>query len=455
MARIIFLFLIINLSFSQENLILQNQHIQTGIEFNKKEYLIFNNSNFYYSKKFNSKKWDKKEFKHTEIPKSTDCPYTFFQIKTKNYIVYNGCGTVYEFRNDSIIRIDKSFEHKSQFMASTFVYKDEIYYFGGYGLFTFKNILTKFDFNTLEWELVKFADYTEIPEPRANSISFIEKDKLYLIGGLTDNYNTDITTTKNNQINDIWELDLKTKKWKYLGEISKNLPFNYSYFQNTINEKQIFDAGKLYQFDFQNNKIKTTEPKEKYTFSLFEKYNSKSNEIFYILENSDKSNKKFEVIIENFENYKSEFTKEEPLFESNKAFEIICVITIILALVIIFFFYKRNKRPNFDNKIVLKNSEFYFRNKLINNLSIDESELLHFFLLFKNKPLPMNEVVDLFSKNDNTPYNTLTKKKDLALNGLKQKLVFILEVNEDDLFVTQKNTEDKRIKEIQLNPRYF
>ena len=89
------------------------------------------------------------------------------------------------------------------------------------------------------------------------------------------------------------------------------------------------------------------------------------------------------------------------------------------------------------------------------NLSIDESELLHFFLKHKNKPLPMNEVVDLFSKNDNTPYNTLTKKKDLALNGLKQKLVFILEVNEDDLFVTQKNTEDKRIKEIQLNPRYF
>ena len=67
----------------------------------------------------------------------------------------------------------------------------------------------------------------------------------------------------------------------------------------------------------------------------------------------------------------------------------------------------------------------------------------------------MNEVVDFFSKNDNTPYNTLTKKKDLVLNGLKQKLAFILEIDENNLFITQKNTEDKRIKEIQLNPRYF
>lgn len=67
----------------------------------------------------------------------------------------------------------------------------------------------------------------------------------------------------------------------------------------------------------------------------------------------------------------------------------------------------------------------------------------------------MNEVVDFFSKNDATNYNTLTKKKDNVLNSLKQKLAFVLDINEDDLFIYQKNNEDKRIKEIQLNPQYF
>lgn len=70
-------------------------------------------------------------------------------------------------------------------------------------------------------------------------------------------------------------------------------------------------------------------------------------------------------------------------------------------------------------------------------------------------PIQMNEVVDFISKNDITSYNTLTKKKDNLLNSLKQKLAFVLDVNEDDVFIYQKNNEDKRIKEIQLNPHYF
>ena len=67
----------------------------------------------------------------------------------------------------------------------------------------------------------------------------------------------------------------------------------------------------------------------------------------------------------------------------------------------------------------------------------------------------MNEVVDFFSKNDGTNYNALTKKKDAVINSLKQKLAFVLDVSGDDLFIYQKNTVDKRIKEIQLNPQYF
>ena len=77
--------------------------------------------------------------------------------------------------------------------------------------------------------------------------------------------------------------------------------------------------------------------------------------------------------------------------------------------------------------------------------------------LYKNRgnPLQMNDLVDLYSKNDNTPYNTLTKKKDTSLNGIKQKLAFIMEINEESIFLIQKNNDDKRIKEIMLNPRFF
>ena len=70
--------------------------------------------------------------------------YVPFNIKNKTYLVHEGCGPVMEFRNDSLVRIDNSFLQLSQIESSKFVYKNEIYFYGGYGVFTFKNILTKF-----------------------------------------------------------------------------------------------------------------------------------------------------------------------------------------------------------------------------------------------------------------------------------------------------------------------
>jgi hypothetical protein len=456
MNKFLFIILLTNFLFSQEKLVIDDKYLQTGIDYKEKQYLVFNHPEFYYSKKFNAKSWNKNILKFNETPKTDNFSYNFFHIKGKNYLVHNGCGTVFEFKNDSIIRIDNSFEHKSQFMASPFVYKDEIYYFGGYGLFTFKNILTKFDFKTKEWELVKYSNYNKIPEPRANSLIFQQNDKLYLIGGLRDNFETNLPTTKNIELYDIWELNLKTKEWAYLGELEDKNLINFEYYNSSINDKNIYDYGKLFEFDFDTKTLKSTNPKDKYTFSYFEKFNPETNEIFYVLGNSDESNRKYELIIEDFDSYKSEFTNEEGLIETqNLLIKTSIIVFLLLLISSLAYFFKRRRKTTYENKIILKDSDFYFKDKLINNLSSEENDLLHFFFKCKSLPLPMNEVVDFFSKNDNTPYNTLTKKKDLVLNGLKQKLSFILEINEDDLFITQKNTEDKRIKEIQLNPRYF
>ena len=132
--------------------------------------------------------------------------------------------------------------------------------------------------------------------------------------------------------------------------------------------------------------------------------------------------------------------------------------TVLGIFGLMFFYTRKRKKREFaanENKICLKNDGFYYRNRHINSLTSDEEQLLHFFFININQALQMNEVVDFFCKNEDKSYNTLTKKKDTVLNGLKQKLAFILEVEEEDLFVLQKNTEDKRIKEIQLNPQYF
>ena len=57
-------------------------------------------------------------------------------INNEFYFVSNIGGLVLKLKNDSIKRIDKSFNHKMQVESSIFTYNNEIYRYGGYGFFS-------------------------------------------------------------------------------------------------------------------------------------------------------------------------------------------------------------------------------------------------------------------------------------------------------------------------------
>ena len=107
--------------------------------------------------------------------------YIPFTINNKNYLIYHGCGPVLEWRNDSIVRIDKSFFHKNQYGAVSFVYNKKVFFWGGYGLFTHKNILTQFNFKTKEWDEVE--TFGTPPSPRRQAHGIIINTNLYIFSG--------------------------------------------------------------------------------------------------------------------------------------------------------------------------------------------------------------------------------------------------------------------------------
>ena len=434
--------------------------IQIGIDYKNKNYYVFENSNKYYRKSFYSKTWESTIYKFNQLPVNQHgFPYNYFHVDGKNILADKGCGEVFEFRNDSIIRIDNSFHHKNQFSSCAFVYNKEIYYFGVYGLFTFKNILTKFDFKTKEWELIKYSNYSQIPEPRQNALNFVKNNFLYIISGITEDYETKQTTGSSKKLSDIWKLDLNNKTWEYIGELNsgKELLYNFngnnSYQSNT---QLVYDNSRLFEFDFKNNIIKYSEPKDKYLLSFNEKYNLENNEIIYGLKNTDATKSTTKIIVENFKNYQGDNYKTYSLIKENslKTFGIVTTILTALLLLLVYFHKRKDKKVN-ENCIIYKENEFLFKGKTLTNLTFDENKLLTFFFHNYQKSLQMNEVVEFFSQTDDKTYSTLTKKKDSVLSNLKQKLSFILDINESELFIYKKNKEDKRIREIQLNPQYF
>ena len=93
-----------------------------------------------------------------QLPKSlTEIPISYLSTTTLNgaiYFLYPGGGIVYQYVDGSIVRIDDSFAHRNQFSGFFFSYKNELYLLGGYGYWSSKNVLTKFNFQTGSWDVL-------------------------------------------------------------------------------------------------------------------------------------------------------------------------------------------------------------------------------------------------------------------------------------------------------------
>jgi hypothetical protein len=136
---------------------------------------------------------------------STDSFGTFF--------IHRGCGVVYHFINDRLYRHDKSFYHKNQYGGAIFENDNEIYMFGGYGLFTEKNIITRYDRELREW--FKVMNVNEPPEPIFKTITTTHEHTLiYLIG---QKYSKDSTNSK------VYSYCFQSHEWHQLGIVSENL----------------------------------------------------------------------------------------------------------------------------------------------------------------------------------------------------------------------------------------
>jgi hypothetical protein len=79
--------------------------------------------------------------------------FKFFKWKKNaTRIVNKSSGMVYESINDTLRRIDNSFDHKMSFGCHVFKKNDTIFKFGGYGFWSTRNFFNYFNEITKEWE---------------------------------------------------------------------------------------------------------------------------------------------------------------------------------------------------------------------------------------------------------------------------------------------------------------
>ena len=89
-----------------------------------------------------------------------------FLVNNNSFLIEIGGGKVFQYSCDSLTRIDRSFSFKTRYGSLNFVYNNELYSFGGYGIFQFNNSLIRFYRPKGTWELVLPNTMENSPTPR-------------------------------------------------------------------------------------------------------------------------------------------------------------------------------------------------------------------------------------------------------------------------------------------------
>ena len=155
---------------------------------------------------------------------------------------------VMKIEKNIISRLDDSFAIMHKFMGDLFVRKDQVYHFGGYGLWRTNNIMLRFydgENQSNQWE--EIISSNGFPNGLNKGISNFssstyDKEKYYIYGG-QNTYNG-----QKNYNNNLYNYNFNSDKWTNLGEV------NYSFsgediILNSENLFYIFNRKGVYILD--------------------------------------------------------------------------------------------------------------------------------------------------------------------------------------------------------------
>jgi hypothetical protein len=167
------------------------------------------------------------------------------------YFLYPGGGLLFEYRDNNIIRIDESFPHRNQFSGHFFIYKNTPHLMGGYGYWRSNSLLTKFNFQTKEWDYIETRG--QVPELGINSGSFVVEDDVLYVFDFYQKIN-DVDVKNNNT----YEFNLSSLRWEKKGSLNR-------LFYDDINRKILditipFSLTKFLQKNLDSKNLIVIEP---------------------------------------------------------------------------------------------------------------------------------------------------------------------------------------------------
>ena len=339
---------------------------------------------------------------------------------------------MYSIVNDTLKRIDNSFNHKMTIESAVFTHRDTIFKFGGYGYWSARKFMTYFSFDTMEWEFYKQTGSNTPPGTHSFDWS-ISGDEFYFFNGRTVNDNNGLMSSTND---DIWKFDFNTRSWSNLGKINLS-DYSYSMFKSNADESgssYVFDTSasenSIYKLDFQNNTLSSFDIPNKY--SGIGQWSFIENDTIYELRPNVFVKTPLKEIF-------NDSTKEDAkLYNSSQTLIDGFARALLFFILIVVVLYFLNDF-NIKSKPRLTSQGIKIKSKLV-RLSEIEIKILH-------KLLKSNEVlsVDLYNivEDKSLSYPQNNRIKVSAIKSINNKINKSLGV--DSFIDSKKLLEDKRV----------
>ena len=363
--------------------------------------------------------------------------FTPFKINDVFYFVQNVGGLVLKLNKNDLIRIDKSFTHKMQISSSIFIYKNEIYRYGGYGFFSVRELIVKFDFETSEWESVK-VNRELIPRARYSNAFSIDENNLTIIGGETvDRYNRE----KRLRLTDMWQFSFEELKWSFVLDSEDILAIDSDayIFDNKIlfREGNYLKSLNLDSYELSTNNLTNTLLKVSDRFKV---HYFDGNFHFVVNRNNGER-----VLISRTKKELLGTSKFLKSLKNKKLLSVnnLIIVGLLLLVIITIFFLMR-----YLNSVILKTNKIKYRNKTV---FISEEEYIVLNEFFRNQNSLENNILQNLVNKDQYERSHNVRRKNNLINTLNSKLQILFNNNSFNYIEIKKSDFDKRYKRYFLN----
>ena len=355
------------------------------------------------------------------------------------YLLYPGGGLLYEFFNGSINRIDSSFAQRNQYSGAFFSYKNQLYLLGGYGFWKTKSILTKFNFNSGDWEYIKTSG---APPPNGidNPVFTLQNNSLYLFDFFERPQNQAQIKNPN-----LYSLNMETLIWEkggllnpsFIGEKNTSGDRFFNINGRVLINKML--SPRIFEIDIENNKIIN------YTDDLL-LYKSGGTSIvkngIIISSVRNTSNNTSSIAYYDLSDLEKSVVSEEYFIRGPISFVNYLIgggIALIIILVLLWISNDRVSKSYFVSSNSIFNS--------LNQINLDPDEVKVILLFTKKEVVPNKEIIVFFEEKGKTK-DFATKRKNKTIESLNKRFKRVFGKN---IILKEKDKVDSRLTNYALN----